>query len=139
MLAGMMNKMENDEVLKFTLIGNPATKKNSQDIKVNWSTGKRYIAQSDRYLAYERDCLWQIGAKYKQNIDYPISLKCVYFRKSRHRVDLSNLLSATCDILVAAGVIKDDDFKVVASMDGSRVRYDKDNPRVEIEITKYEE
>lgn len=139
MLAGMMNKMENDEVLKLTLIGNPATKKNSQEIKVNWSTGKRYISQSDRYLAYERDCLWQIGAKYKQNIDYPITLKCVYYRKNRKKVDLNNLYSATCDILAAAGVIKDDDFNVVASMDGSRVRFDKDNPRVEIEITKFKE
>ena len=139
MLAGMMNKMVNDETLKFTLIGNPATKKNSQAIKVNWSTGKRYISQSDRYLAYERDCLWQIGAKYKKNIDYPITLKCVYYRKNRKKVDLNNLYSATCDILAAAGVIKDDDFKIVASMDGSRVRFDKDNPRVEIEITKFKE
>ncbi|WP_394271610.1 RusA family crossover junction endodeoxyribonuclease [Anaerococcus nagyae] len=130
---------QKNEVLKLTLIGNPATKKNSQAIKVNWASGKRYISQSDRYLAYERDCLWQIGAKYKQNIDYPINLKCVYYRKNRKKVDLNNLYSATCDILVAAGVIKDDDFKVVASMDGSRVRFDKDNPRVEIEITKFEE
>lgn len=73
--------MGNDEVLKLTLIGNPATKKNSQEIKINWASGKRYISQSDRYLAYERDCLWQIGGKYKQNIDYPINLKCIYFRK----------------------------------------------------------
>ena len=61
--------------MKLVLYGNPTTKKNSQEIKINWSTGKRYISQSDRYLVYERDCLWQIGAKYKQNIDYPISLK----------------------------------------------------------------
>ena len=60
--------------MKLVLYGNPATKKNSQDIKVNWATGKRYISQSDRYLAYERDCLWQIGAKYKHNIDYLLVL-----------------------------------------------------------------
>ena len=52
---------------------------------------------------------------------------------------MSNLLSATCDILVAAGVIKDDDFNVVASMDGSRVRFDNNNPRVEIEIEEFKE
>ena len=90
-------------------------------------------------MAYERDCLWQIGAKYKKNIDYPITLKCVYYRKNRKKVDLNNLYSATCDILVAAGVIKDDDFNVVASMDGSRVRFDNDNPRVEIEIEEFRE
>lgn len=128
--------MKNNEVLKLTLVGNPATKKNSQDIRVNRSTGKRSISQSNRYLAYESDCLWQIGAKYKQNIDYPINLKCVYYRKTKHRVDLTNLLSASCDILVNAGVIKDDDCKIVVSHDGSRVYFDKENPRVEIEIER---
>lgn len=134
MLAGMMNKMENDEVLKLTLIGNPATKKNSQEILINKRTGKPFISQSKKYKQYERDCLMQITGAYKKCIDRPINLKCVYYRKYKYRVDLNNLLSATCDILVAGGVLKDDDCKVVFSQDGSRVYFDKDNPRVEIEI-----
>lgn len=40
-----------------------------------------------------------------------------------------------CDLLVAYGIIEDDNSKIVASMDGSRVSYDKDNPRTEAEIT----
>ena len=58
---------------------------------------------------------------------------------TRHRVDLVNLLEATCDILVECGLLADDNSKIVVSHDGSRVEYDKYNPRVEIEITPAEE
>ena len=80
----------------------------------------------------------QITGKYKKNIDYPINLKCVYYRKTKHTVDLANLFAATCDILSDCGVIKDDNCKIVVSHDGSRVKYDKECPRVEISIEKYE-
>jgi hypothetical protein len=53
---------------------------------------------------------------------------------TKHRVDLVNLLEATCDILVKANVLEDDNSNIIISHDGSRVLYDKDNPRVEIEI-----
>jgi Holliday junction resolvase RusA-like endonuclease len=51
-------------------------------------------------------------------------------------VDLVNLVEATCDILVDAGVLVDDNSGIVTSHDGSRVLYDKTDPRVEIEITE---
>ena len=54
--------------------------------------------------------------------------------KKNSKVDLCNLLGATCDILVKFGVIADDNCKIVKSHDGSRVLLDKENPRVEIEI-----
>lgn len=54
---------------------------------------------------------------------------------SRRRVDLVNLLEGTCDILVDAGILEDDNSNIVAGHDGSRVLYDKDNPRCEILIT----
>lgn len=63
-------------------------------------------------------------------------MKCLYYMPTRHRVDLVNLLEATCDILVAAGIIEDDNSKVIAGHDGSRVKYDKNNPRVEITLTE---
>lgn len=65
----------------------------------------------------------------------PLNMQCVYYMPTRHRVDLVNLLEATCDILVAADVIEDDNCKIIASHDGSRVLYDKTNPRVEITLT----
>ena len=55
--------------------------------------------------------------------------------KTKRRVDLTNLLEAVDDMLVKAGVLADDNRDIVAGHDGSRVYYDKDNPRIEIDIT----
>ena len=55
---------------------------------------------------------------------------------TKRRVDLGNLQASTCDILVKYKVIKDDNFNIVTSMDGSRVFQDKNNPRTEIIIKK---
>ena len=120
--------------MKMIIYGNPATKKNSMEIYRNSRTGQPFLTQSKRYKDYARDCAKQITGKYKQAIDYPINLKCVYYRKTKHRVDLTNLLAATCDILTDCGVIADDNYKIVRSHDGSRIDFDRDNPRVEIEI-----
>ena len=54
----------------------------------------------------------------------------------RYKVDLSNLEEAICDILVHYGVLADDNRNIVATMDGSKVLWDKENSRTEIEITK---
>lgn len=94
------------------------------------------LLPSKAYVQYEKDCLMQIGAKYRQELKGSYNLKCVYYMPTRHRVDLVNLLEATCDILVDARVIADDNSKIITSHDGCRVLYDKDNPRVEIEISE---
>ena len=47
---------------------------------------------------------------------------------------LVNLLQAVDDILVDAGILADDNYCIVAGHDGSRVYYDKQNPRTEIGI-----
>ncbi len=65
-----------------------------------------------------------------------VNLKCVFYRKDKRRCDLVNLLNSIQDILVESGVLEDDNYKIINSVDGSCVRYDKENPRVEIEITK---
>jgi Holliday junction resolvase RusA-like endonuclease len=54
---------------------------------------------------------------------------------TRRRTDLVNLHEALCDTLVHHKVVKDDNSGIIVSMDGSRVLYDKENPRTEITIT----
>jgi hypothetical protein len=41
--------------------------------------------------------------------------------------------------LVKYGVLEDDNYSIVASMDGSRAYYDKENPRTVIEIERLKE
>ena len=71
-----------------------------------------------------------------ETINYPVNVQCLYYMKTKRKVDLNNLLEATTDILVKYKILEDDNSKIVASHDGSRVYYDKDNPRTEIIITK---
>lgn len=118
----------------ITIYGRPITKKNSSQIVVNKTTGRPFLIPSKQYKQYEKDAGWQIKCK-GLNINYPVNVKCLYYMPTHHKVDLCNLLEATCDILVHYGVIADDNSQIVAGHDGSRVLYDKDNPRCEIEIT----
>jgi Holliday junction resolvase RusA-like endonuclease len=109
----------------------PVTKKNSQRIVYR---GKHpFILPSAKYEQYEKDAGWFIKPLH---IDYPVNVKCLYYMPTRRRVDLVNLQEATLDVLVKYGAIIDDNSLIVASMDGSRVYYDKDNPRTEIYIEK---
>ena len=125
--------------MRIVLKGRPITKKNSQ--RIIQARGRVMVIPSKQYMEYQADCRWQLNVLRlgEMKISSPINLKCVYYMPTRHRVDLVNLLEATCDILVECGLLADDNSKIVASHDGSRVGYDKDNPRVEIEITPAKE
>ena len=119
-----------------TLKGAPKTKKNHQRI-LNGRNGKPFVAPSKEFLVYQEQCLWQIKTP-QRAISEAVNVKAVYYMPNRRRVDLVNLLEATCDILVKAGVLDDDRATIVAAHDGSRVLLDRQNPRVEIEITRME-
>lgn len=122
--------------LKLTLRGRPITKKNhSQIVKVH---NRLMVIPSKQYKAYEADCGKQITCK-GLDINEPVNVKCLYYMPTHHRVDLCNLHEATCDILVKFRVLADDNSRIVAGHDGSRVLYDKDDPRVEITIEPMEE
>lgn len=111
------------------------TKKNHSQIIRNG--GHVFLIPSKQYLEFEKQCMPYLK-NYRIEINYPINLKCVFYRKTRRKVDLPNLLNSICDILVKYKVISDDNCKIVASFNGSCVKYDKDNPRIEISISKGE-
>lgn len=90
---------------------------------------------SAAYKEYERDALRQLVPKPRKPVDTPVNVQCVYYMPTHRRVDLVNLQECSLDILVKGGVLADDNSNIVASMDGSRVLYDKENPRAEITIT----
>ena len=114
--------------------GDPRTKKNSQQIRRRGD--RHWIAPSEAYRTYAGACSCMIPSKMRLHIDHPVNVQCVYHMATRRKVDLVNLLEATLDILVAAGVLADDNSRIAASHDGSRVQYDRDNPGVEIIITE---
>ena len=123
-----------DPMLTYTLLGAPRTKKNSQRI-FKGRGGQPFLVPSAAYAQYEKDCLRQIHPP-RQPVAAAVNLKCVYYMPNRRRVDLVNLMEATDDILVKAGVLADDRSSIVVGHDGSRVLLDRQRPRVEITITE---
>lgn len=124
--------------LRLIIYGPPRTKKNSQKIFKNKRTGKPFVTPSEPYKIYEAVCMAQIK-KPARPISDAVNVCCVYYMPARRKVDLVNLIEATCDILVCARVLEDDNRDIVAATDGSRVIYDKANPRVEITIISMED
>ena len=114
---------------------NPRSKKNSQKIVYDKRTHKPKIMQSDTYKQYENDCGWFLKPP-AEPIDYPVNVRCVFYRDTAIRCDLTNLLEAIDDILVKYKIIADDNYKIIAGHDGSRVYIDKENPRTEITIER---
>ena len=118
--------------MNLTIYLTPITKKNHQQIIK--AKGHYMVVPSKQYLKYEKDC----GAFMKElnePYDFPVNVKCVFYMPTKRRCDLVNLEQSILDILVKYKIIADDNYKIVYSMDGSRVDYDKENPRTEITIT----
>jgi len=123
---------------------NPVTKKNSQRILYRWQINKAgrrvrvpFIAPSAAYKQYEHDALFFLPGM--PDIDYPVNVKCVFYMQTKHKVDLNNLLEGCTDLLVKGHVLQDDNSNIVKGHDGSRVMFDKANPRTEIYIERWQE
>lgn len=134
------------EDIKIVIPGNPMTKKNSQRIVhigpkcPACHRGRKVVPlPSKQYETYEEMAGWYInGGLRRLKINTPVNVKCVYYIEKDINVDLPNLLEATDDMLVKYGVLADDNRKIVASHDGSRVFYSPTSkPRVEITISFY--
>ena len=123
-------------MIKITIPLPPITKKNSQRILRNRYTGKMFIAPSEQYEQYEQKALWLIPKR--ETINKPVNVKCLFYMPTKRKCDLTNLLEAVDDILVKARVLADDNYTIIESHNGSRVLYDKKNPRTEIYISEFD-
>lgn len=121
--------------MKIVIPLNPVTKKNHGNIVM--IKGRPIMLPSKPYQEYEKKCKQYIP-KINKPINEPINLKVHYYMETRRKCDITNLLQATCDILVKYNVLEDDNYTIVSSVDGTEVFYDKENPRCEIYITKKE-
>ena len=117
----------------FTIDIPPRTKKNHNRI-VPKKGGGVVVIPSKAYVEYERAAAMYIP--HTKPISTPVNIKAVFYMETRRRVDLPNLQNALLDTLVKCGLLEDDNSKIVASMDGSCVKYDKYRPRTEVQITE---
>ncbi|MEG2571184.1 MAG: hypothetical protein RSA70_07095 [Clostridia bacterium] len=122
-------------MIKFIIPLAPRTKKNSMKPRISRDGRFLGLQQSDAYRVYEETCLWLIPGAARQGVSYPVNVRALYYMPTRGIVDIANLHSALHDVLVKSGVLSDDNSRIVVSTDGSRVFYDKANPRTEVGIT----
>ena len=121
--------------LHFVIALAPVTKKNSQQIV---RLGKRYsIVPSKQYKTYEKAVMLFIPTNTYSGITAPVTVQALFYMPTRRRVDLTNLLEALDDTLVRAGLLADDNCRIIVSHDGSRVLYDKEHPRTEVTLRSY--
>lgn len=135
-----------EPVAHYVVPLDPRTKKNSHRIS---GCGQRcplcgkYKKQFIRNAKATTDYAFLAAAYLHPKPPEPISskIRLVYrmYTQTMHRKDDLNLFEAMDDILVSEGILKDDDRKIIRSRDGSRVLYDKQNPRTEIYIYPYQE
>lgn len=95
------------------------------------------IIQSELYRNFERDCGYFL-CKYQKNINYPINIKCTFIVPNKRKRDLTNLENSIADILVKYKVIEDDNYNIIASWDGSRIKYEKNVEKTIIEISTFD-
>ena len=123
---------------RYTIPLAPVTKKNHQQIRTNRRTGKPFVAQSEAYRRYERAAVMYFVNRPGTPIDGPCEVAAVFYMPTARRVDLTNLLQALDDVLVAAGVLADDNCRIIYSHDGSRVLVDREHPRTKVTIREKE-
>ena len=120
--------------LSVTIPGNPIVKKNNQRVSMRGNRPIKYNTKA--YTAWHKVACETIGySRMAQGIDSPVILNCQFYMSTRRNVDLSALYEGIQDVLVEMGVLVDDNSKIVIAHDGSRVHYDKENPRLEVHIT----
>jgi Holliday junction resolvase RusA-like endonuclease len=125
---------------KFTLKTAPRTKKNHGQI-IRTKSGRLAMLPSKQYLQYEKEVgkfITNSVKRHAKELELPVNVKATFFMPTYRRVDLVNLEQALLDALVKYDVLDDDNYTVVASMDGSCVRFDAENPRTEVVISEIE-
>lgn len=133
------NLPDNTPILRFTIPGRPSTKKTSQRVVRRGKFTK--ILPSALYERYENHCrdycefFWK---KYNlEPMDFGISLKLKVYLDSWIVGDECGYQQAHGDIIQKHGIIADDMWIHWVDQDCHMIHYDKENPRVEVEIKRY--
>jgi len=127
-----------EEVVVHIVGSAPRTKKNSQSIVT--TGGRPRLIQSKAYRQWEKEAklvyIKPTHTRKQKTIDYQVHCKALVYRE-KNVGDLINYLQAIADFLEKREVLEND--ILIKSWDGSRSLKDRDNPRVEVTLTLFEE
>lgn len=106
------------ELLRFTITGIIPSKKNSKRILRNRKTGRPYIGSSKEHDAWiaEHVPALQCFCPGQKTLAWPLHIEYIFRPIHKYRFDLSNKIESINDLLVDAGIIEDDNHRIVYSM-----------------------
>jgi len=129
---------DNTLILKFTIPGRPSTKKTSQRVVRRGRYTK--ILPSLLYEKYENHCQEYCEYFWKkfnlEPMDFGISVNFKVFLDSWIVGDECGYQQANGDIIQKHGIIADDMWIHWTDNGQHMIHYDKENPRVEVEIKR---
>lgn len=143
-----MNKKERIAILllTYTIPLDPKTKKNSHRISgcgprcpVCGKYKKQFVRNGSGTTEFAFRAAKYLHPKPEKPLPGKVHIVYRLYTGTRRRVDDLNLYEALDDILVKERILEDDNRNIIRSRDGSRVLYDKENPRAEIYIYDYKE
>lgn len=123
----------------LTIRGQVPSKKNNKRIVYNRKTNTPFIISSDRALDWKEDARLQLLEQHAPHLSGDTYIKMSFTNKDRRRHDLDNMCATVLDTLVECKVIEDDDCLHLANLLCQFNGVDKENPRVDIEITEVED
>lgn len=124
--------------LTFTVLGKPATKKNSMRV-VRSPRGTPLLLPSKANVSWTNDAVRQLRQQWRGQrgtlpaLEVPVSVSYrIYLRDRKHEGDVDNYMAAMNDALQKAGVLANDKLIRCGLFAKS---YDATNPRMEVQIT----
>jgi len=127
------------KMIHLRIYGQTPSKKSSQQIikvkdKVRIIPNKKYNEWIHTTVKQLKD---QKEEKQFETINEPVAVKCLVYRLTKRKIDLTNMLQSVHDALEAAGIVKDD--FLIESIDGSRriLGVEKGEERAEIFISSF--
>jgi len=128
-------------MIHLKIYGQTPSKKSSQQIIVNKKTKRAMLIPNKKYNEWIHTTVKQLKdqkeEKQFETINEPVAVKCLVYRLTKRKIDLTNMLQSVHDALEAAGILKDD--FLIESTDGSRriLGVEKGEERAEIFISSF--
>lgn len=117
----------------ITIPGNTMSLKNSK--RIIMAGGRPRLLSSQPYEAWANHAGWELKASglIDHKWRYPVTIHFHFVRATKQKFDYINLAQGPLDLLVQAGILKDDDMTHVIP---GRFTWavDKENPRCELTI-----
>ena len=119
------------QAIKLVIRGRMVPKKNAKRVL----PGRKFPISSPRWRKYEKDAKKQLKSQYNDAIlctdRMALHVTAVYYCPDRRYPDLSGMLETVGDLL--EGIVYEND-RQIGSWDGSRIRLDNEDPRIEVEV-----